>query len=307
MRDENDITQSRVKNVSLVTLEPLEQRSLHTDNIQVSNPEKEEDFSFQKLRGRALELERKVMESSGSRTPIKNVCNKKSIANSTKQQEDFSFQALREKALKLEKRALADPRVEDLSNRKEISRLDEQKTNPVSLDKKRSEPTSTPTKKTDIGPNGKESYTPNRLNKYYKQRIKKEEVEATDMSHASVQKLSQWLAEKPFEKHKKPVVTRKGVHIVNKARVFEKDYTATVLEEINKQYFPSGKVSKGKQWLEKAFKNTDDNDESNSEESEQIHVSDKAKLFENAFKASKRRTTMCVDTRALYGIKSPDK
>jgi hypothetical protein len=273
----------------------------------VSNPEKEEDFSFQKLRGRALELERKVMESSGSRTPIKNVCNKKSITNSTKQQEDFSFQALREKALKLEKRALTDPRVEDLSNRKEISRLDEQKTNPVSLDKKRSEPTSTPTKKTDIGPNGKESYTPNRLNKYYKQRIKKEEVEATDMSHASVQKLSQWLAEKPFEKHKKPVVTRKGVHIVNKARVFEKDYTATVLEEINKQYFPTGKVSKGKQWLEKAFKNTDDNDESNSEESEQIHVSDKAKLFENAFKASKRRTTMCVDTRTLYGIKSPDK
>jgi hypothetical protein len=281
-----------------VSTEPLEQRRLFTDNIQERVPEKDEDFSFQKLRGRAVEMEKKTM-GSVMRTPTK-----QSLVDSLKKQEDFSFQVLREKALKLETRSHANEvKLEDSSAKKDnITRSQGEKMDTQTADKKRSEPSSSPQpKKSDRNANGKESaYTPNRLNKYYKQRIDKEEVKATDMSHASVKKLSQWLADKPFETHKKPVVARKGAHIVTKARVFEKDYTVTVMEEMNKQYFPAGKVSEGKQWLEKAFKNVEESDESKSEELEPCSVSDKAKIFENAFK-SKRRSTMGVDTRALYG------
>lgn len=290
-----------------VSTEPLEQRRLSTDNIREYIPEKEEDFSFQKLRGKALEMERKTIESV-MKTPTK--ChsgtgfpgNKQSIDDSLKQKEDFSFQALREKALKMEKRSQAsevkhdDSSTRKASNRSQSQKMQGEKMNTCAIIKKRSEPSSPLiTKKSDNSTSGKESYTPNRLNEYYKQRINKQEVEATDMSHASVKKLSQWLAENPFENHKKPVVARKGVHIVTKARVFEKDYDVTVIEEVKKQDFPTGKVSECKQRLQNAFKIVEDSEESKSD------VSDKAKIFENAFKAKRPSTKERVDTRALYG------
>jgi len=271
-------------------------RQLTRDSIPEGENEKDDEFSFQKLRGRALEMEKKTL-GDPMRTPNKSI--KQPMGDSSKQKEDFSFQTLRAKAVQLESRSNSNEnKLDETSTRKATNILSRGKS--ASVDKKRSEPSSPRPSKSRRSANEKESYTPNRLNKYYKQRINKEEVEATDMSHASVKKLSQWLADNPFEQHKKPVVARKGVHIVTKAKVFEKDYTVTVMAEMNNQYFPTGKVSEGKLWLEKAFKNVDETEQSNAEVLEQFSVSDKAKIFENAFKA-KRRSTMSVDTRTLYG------
>jgi hypothetical protein len=52
--------------------------------------------------------------------------------------------------------------------------------------------------------------------------VKKEEVEATDNSMASVQKLSQWLSDDPFQR-KKQITIRKSEQVAHKSRAFESD------------------------------------------------------------------------------------
>ena len=50
-----------------------------------------------------------------------------------------------------------------------------------------------------------------------------------------------------------------------------------------RQYFPQGKVSQNKDWLQKAFVENDDNG-SNEDDPENLGVLEKRKLIESAFK-----------------------
>jgi len=89
-------------------------------------------------------------------------------------------------------------------------------------------------------------------------KIKKEEVEATDNKHASVQKISQWLGSDPFGKGKKMVYIRQGTQIMTKSKAFEHEDVVQmrkkgIVSEKELQHFPAGKVSKGKKWLQAAF------------------------------------------------------
>ena len=121
-------------------------------------------------------------------------------------------------------------------------------------------------------------------------KIKKEEVQATDETIASVQKLSQWLNDDPFEK-KKQVIVRRGAQIAKKSRAFEDD---NVLRDITgrkesrvekeRQHFPDGKVSQGKSWLKHAFGEGKDVEEDLS------GVIEKQRMIQNAFKKNSSGT-----------------
>mmetsp|Transcript_11270 Transcript_11270/g.16454 ORF Transcript_11270/g.16454 Transcript_11270/m.16454 type:complete len:127 (-) Transcript_11270:19-399(-) len=78
-------------------------------------------------------------------------------------------------------------------------------------------------------------------------RIRKEDVEATDETVASVKKLSQWLSDDPFEK-KKIVAIRRGAKIARKSRAFETDdgrKESRIQRE--QKYFPMDVTEKRKQ------------------------------------------------------------
>jgi hypothetical protein len=132
------------------------------------------------------------------------------------------------------------------------------------------------------------AFNPNRFK--FGPKVKREEVQATDNTHASVQKISQWLSDDPFEK-KKQVVIRRGMQIVQKSRAFEQDQVLKHMDggnrketrvEREKEHFPQGKVSQGKNWLKSAFGE-------GKEEEVQEEVSGvlaKQKMISNAFKRS---------------------
>uniref|UniRef100_A0A7S3PYR9 Uncharacterized protein n=1 Tax=Chaetoceros debilis TaxID=122233 RepID=A0A7S3PYR9_9STRA len=109
------------------------------------------------------------------------------------------------------------------------------------------------------------AFNPNRFK--FTNKIRKEEVQATDETIASVKKLSQWLGDDPFEK-KKQIVIRKGEQISKKAQAFEHEELlncATRRKDISKvqndrQHFPEGKVSQGKSWLKSAFGESEEED-----------------------------------------------
>jgi hypothetical protein len=115
-------------------------------------------------------------------------------------------------------------------------------------------------------------------------KIKKEEVQATDESIASVQKLSQWLSNDPFDERKKAIV-RKGVQIAKKSRAFEaddflRDSSGRKLSRVEreKEHFRDGTVSQGKSWLKNAF------GEGKEEEEDLSGVLEKQRMIQNAFK-----------------------
>ena len=116
----------------------------------------------------------------------------------------------------------------------------------------------------------------------------REDVEATDSSNASVQKLANWLSDDPFEK-KKQILIRKGDQISVKAAAFEERDVLRIQRQNKdqsrmqreKHHFPEGKVSQGKDWLQKAF--GESRKEGNEEDTDQgSFVSDKKKIFESS-------------------------
>lgn len=138
-------------------------------------------------------------------------------------------------------------------------------------------PTTPPVSRSLPAHNPSPAMTPSRLR--FKPRIKKEEVEATNDSFASVQKLSEWLGDDPFEKRKARSI-RKGMKVIAKSRVYEPDQ---VIPDFNQNNVKGGNVSDRKKWLAGAFGNDDPDQEKDAPDS----VTDKAKWLENAFKRKK--------------------
>ncbi len=111
---------------------------------------------------------------------------------------------------------------------------------------------------TEMDPKRTVTFNPNRYT--FTKKIRKEEVQATDDTIASVKTLSKWLSDDPFEK-KKQVVIRKAEQIADKARAFEHEelLNGAAMEKkesriySERKNFTEGKVSQGKSWLEGAF------------------------------------------------------
>lgn len=281
-------------------------------------PAKDEDFAFDKLRKRALKLEEKnpIMGAMNKQVHHPKKCDEDA--------EDFSFQKLKQKALDIEKNGVNTPKRNQSKQGHSIRSANHTHTTPCRTPAKRSIPTTpqtstsnyknissttkTPTPLAINGPPSLRATTPQLLStkpnstsvstrsttssatfnphRYkFGPTVKKEEVEATDNSMASVQKLSQWLSDDPFQK-KKQIIIRKGEQVANKSRAFESDEVLKILVggnkkdsrvEREKEHFPVGKVSQGKNWLQNAF--------GEKKEEEQISgVLAKQKMIERAFK-----------------------
>jgi hypothetical protein len=96
-------------------------------------------------------------------------------------------------------------------------------------------------------------FTPMRI----KPKFKKEDVQATDDRHASVAKLSAWLAADPTS-HKKLIHTRKGRNVIAKSRQFEKDLVDDIVQELK---ITRGAVTHKKNWLQGAFQGEKEEEE----------------------------------------------
>jgi hypothetical protein len=102
-------------------------------------------------------------------------------------------------------------------------------------------------------PDPKKHFTPIRA----KPKIKKEEVQATDDTHASVAKLSAWLAEDPTSQKKLRHV-RKGRNVIFKSRMFEKGLEDTIVEEAK---IERGAVADRKNFFKNAFHHQEEEEE----------------------------------------------
>lgn len=118
-----------------------------------------------------------------------------------------------------------------------------------------------------------------------------QDVQATDSSNASVQNIANWLSDDPFEK-KKQILIRKGDQITAKAHAFEHREVLQMRRQIKKesrvqrerQHFPEGKVSQGKDWLQNAFGESMEEDKEGYQTSS---VLDKTKMFESSFNSKR--------------------
>lgn len=218
-------------------------------------PSNDEDFSFKKLQQRAFKME--------ERNPLSCTKNKKETRD-TEEEEDFSFQKLKEKALGQEKQKKPIRSAPKTPN-KTPSSLPKPMTpsQNVCMVKPKQFTPSTRTEKPNLTRGSSAKTTTFNPQKYrFGTKVKKEEVQATDETHASVQKLSQWLSDDPFEK-KKTIVVRRGMHIIQKSRAFEQNQVGKLVDSVQnknmsrvekeRQHFPQGKVSQGKSWLKSAF------------------------------------------------------
>lgn len=284
-----------------------------------SVPNKDEDFSFQALKQRALKLEGK--------NPLAPTPKQAQGQRRTDNLEDYSFKKLKEKALNGPNTPLRNKSTSTMNTQapKTPMRTPAKRSIPMtpqSIGSKTKSRCCTPLRPHIPMPmnsssqcsrssstlqktihKGQEVSTPNRsgvtatvtngttFNPHrfkFGPKVKKEEVQATDDTNASVQKISQWLSDDPFGK-KKQVVIRRGMQIVQKSRAFEQDQVLKQMVDGNrkesrvereKEHFPQGKVSQGKNWLKSAF---------GEEEEVQEEVSGvlaKQKMISNAFKRS---------------------
>ena len=110
----------------------------------------------------------------------------------------------------------------------------------------------------------------------YKSRFKKDEVQATNDGYASVKKIAAWLADDPTA-DKKMKTVRKGINVINKSRLFEKDLENVIIEE---NRIVKGSISNKKDFFQSAEVNES---EGSSETASCVSVSDKKKWLEGAF------------------------
>ena len=114
----------------------------------------------------------------------------------------------------------------------------------------------------------------------YKSRFKKDEVQATNDGYASVKKIAAWLAEDPTTE-KKTTTVRKGINVINKSRLFEKDLEHVIIEQ---NRIVKGSVSHKKDFFQSGAFTEDDG---NFETSSCVSVTDKKKWLEGAFGGKK--------------------
>lgn len=244
------------KTIGASTYQPLSEKKAAKSNSPTSHvPSNDEDFSFQKLQQRAFKME--------ERNPLSCTKNKKETRD-TEEEEDFSFQKLKEKALGQEKQKKPIRSSPKTPNKTPLS-LPKPMTpsqNTGIVKPKQFTPT-THTEKAKLARGSSAKTTTFNPQKYrFGTKVKKEEVQATDETHASVQKLSHWLSDDPFDK-KKTIVVRKGMNIIQKSRAFEQNQVSKLVDSVQnknmsrvereRQHFPQGKVSQGKSWLKSAF------------------------------------------------------
>ena len=84
-----------------------------------------------------------------------------------------------------------------------------------------------------------------------------EKVQATDNGYASVKELSAWLAGDPTANKTTRGCVRRGVNVINKSRMFEKDLEDVIIEEVG---LHRGDVNDKKQWLENHAVQSDGNE-----------------------------------------------
>lgn len=257
-----------------------------------TSPSANEDFSFQALKQRALKME-------GNRGISSKV-------NNIDDADDFSFQKLKQKAVHIEQHGASTPIRSNSRISPRPTSSNSRPSTPVRTQQKSFTPARTPTtrsvpmtppktlsilsSKKEVGgvptPNrtaaAVTAFNPHRYK--FAPKIKKEEVQATDNSIASVKKISKWLSDDPFEK-KKQVAIRKGQQIAQKSKAFENDEVLKGLSgrketrvEREREHFPDGKVSQGKSWLKNAF------GEVKVVEEDFSGVVGKQKMIQNAFK-----------------------
>ena len=161
----------------------------------------------------------------------------------------------------------------------------------------------------------------------YKSRFKKDEVQATNEGYASVKKIAAWLADDPTSERKMTTV-RKGINVINKSRVFEKDLENIIIEEnrivkgsvaSKKDLFQSGalaaddvkcetascvSVSDKKKWLESAFGKKAADQERNDDEDSIVSMSvlDKKQWLQNAFKNADVRDKRTASTPSRFNM-----
>ena len=135
------------------------------------------------------------------------------------------------------------------------------------------------------------SYKTSRINsngfQFNPRKINKEDVQATDSSNASVENIAKWLTDDPFQKRKQ-ILIRKGDQISVKAQAFEEREVLQMQSQTKigsrvqreRQHFPEGKVSQGKDWLQNAFGESMEEDKEGDESSS---VLDKRNMFESSF------------------------
>lgn len=266
----------------------------------------DEDFSFQKLKQKAIGLEKAVVHNNRIGADGNTFNNNVQVSD-----EDFSFQTLRQKALTPIKNKTNKPQHHRIAPHTicgQSKRLVPPQAPIVPLFVSHLRPPKSTTKQIQT-PSTKEetkdkqqplqqtvnnckntAFNPNRFQ--FKPKIRKEDVEATNDTTASVQKLSQWLSDDPFEK-KKQLLIRKGEQIACKSKAFEHEELVNGLLKTTKEsraqrekhYFPEGKVSQNKEWLQNhAF-----GDKKKLENDHVCSVMEKKKMIEAALKSKSNR------------------
>jgi len=162
-----------------------------------------------------------------------------------------------------------------------------------------------------LQPNSNPSPKPSPFVKKWRKRIKKQEVQATNDTNASVHKLAQWLADDPFEKRKNLGV-RKGSRILAKSRIFEPDQVSpkAARDFVDVSIDVSGK----KDWLKGAFerKEVEDEEIKTTIIETNVEVTSKAKwLQEMAFKKKDEepgsQLKQLVDTPGMHSFSEKSK
>jgi hypothetical protein len=290
---------------------------LSSQPTEIDNNHNDEDFSFQKLKEKAIGLEKNVVHNTriGANSKLCSNSITFNINNNVKcsSNEDFSFETLRQKALTPIKNKTIKTqhhRVAPHTNCGQTRHLVPPKTPiaPLSVSHLRPKSTTkqiqTPSTKQEamdrqqplretVNNCKNTAFNPNRFQ--FKPKIRKEEVQATNDAMASVQKLSQWLSDDPFEK-KKQLLIRKGEQIACKSKAFEHEELLNGMLKTNKEsrakrekhYFPEGKVSQNKDWLQNhAF--GDKKKLGNGENDHVCGVMEKKKMIEAALKSKSNR------------------
>jgi len=119
---------------------------------------------------------------------------------------------------------------------------------------------------------GKPTMTPVRFQPKFRN------VQATDNGYASVKQLSAWLADDPTNANKTKGCVRRGINVIKKSRMFEKDLEHVIIEEAE---IDSGSVDLKKNFLETAFQ--PETADAVLETKPNTSVSDKKKWLSNAF------------------------
>lgn len=111
---------------------------------------------------------------------------------------------------------------------------------------------------------------------------KNDKVQATDNGYASVKQLSAWLADDPTTSKATRGCVRRGMNVINKSRMFEKDLEDVIIEEVDMHH---GEVNDRKQWLQNAFEPSDSGSDFDrrSAVTELVSVQDKKKWLNGAF------------------------